>query len=63
MAGLKKYLIESTAAHIKPHLYRRCIKAAVQGDVYKRQVLEHAGVYKRTEAGKAAFLRFIESVK
>lgn len=26
-------------------------------------VLEHAGVYKRTEAGKAAFLRFIESVK
>ncbi len=25
-------------------------------------VLEHAGVYKRTEEGKAAFLRFIESV-
>ena len=27
------------------------------------QVLEHAGVYKRTEAGHAAFLRFVESVK
>ncbi len=26
-------------------------------------VLEHAGVYKRTDEGKAAFLRFIESVK
>lgn len=26
-------------------------------------VLEHAGVYKRDEAGKAGFLRFIESVK
>ena len=26
-------------------------------------VLEHAGVYKRTDAGKAAFLRFIEHVK
>jgi UDPglucose--hexose-1-phosphate uridylyltransferase len=25
-------------------------------------VLEHAGVYKRTEDGKNAFLRFIESV-
>ena len=25
-------------------------------------VLEHAGVYKRTEEGKAAFLRFVESV-
>ncbi len=25
-------------------------------------VLEHAGVYKRTDAGKAAFMRFIESV-
>ncbi len=27
------------------------------------QVLEHAGVYKRTREGQAAFLRFIESVK
>ena len=27
------------------------------------QVLEHAGVYKRTDAGRAAFLRFVESVK
>jgi len=27
------------------------------------QVLDHAGVYKRTPEGKAAFLRFIESVK
>lgn len=26
------------------------------------QVLEHAGVYKRTEEGKKAFLRFAESV-
>ena len=26
------------------------------------QVLEHAGVYKRSEAGKAAFLRFIQKV-
>ena len=27
------------------------------------KVLEHAGVYKRTEEGKAAFMRFIRSVK
>ena len=27
------------------------------------KVLEHAGVYKRTPEGKAAFLRFLESVK
>lgn len=27
------------------------------------KVLEHAGVYKRTEEGKAAFLRFIDSLK
>ena len=27
------------------------------------KVLEHAGVYKRTEEGKAAFMRFVESVK
>ncbi|HIR19575.1 MAG TPA: galactose-1-phosphate uridylyltransferase, partial [Candidatus Pelethomonas intestinigallinarum] len=26
------------------------------------QVLEHAGVYKRNEAGQAAFLRFVERV-
>ncbi len=26
------------------------------------KVLEHAGVYKRTEAGRAAFLRFIEAL-
>ena len=26
------------------------------------QVLEHAGVYRRDEAGKAAFLRFLDSV-
>ena len=31
-------------------------------DLYKRQVLEDAGVYKRTEEGKAAFKRFIESL-
>ena len=27
------------------------------------QVLEHAGVYKRSQEGKQAFLRFLESVK
>ena len=27
------------------------------------QVLEHAGVYKRTPEGRAAFLRFLETVK
>ena len=27
------------------------------------KVLEHAGVYKRTEEGKKAFMRFVESVK
>ena len=27
------------------------------------QVLEHAGVYKRDEAGKAAFLRFLHTVR
>ncbi|MBQ2057711.1 MAG: galactose-1-phosphate uridylyltransferase, partial [Oscillospiraceae bacterium] len=32
------------------------------GKVFAR-VLEHAGVYKRDGAGKAAFLRFIESVR
>ena len=32
------------------------------GKVFER-VLEDAGVYKRTEEGKAAFLRFIEAVK
>ena len=32
------------------------------GKVFAR-VLEHAGVYKRDEAGKAAFMRFIESVR
>ena len=26
------------------------------------QVLEHAGVYKRDEAGRAAFLRFLQTV-
>ncbi len=26
------------------------------------KVLEHAGVYKRDEAGKAAFQRFIDSI-
>ena len=26
------------------------------------QVLEHAGVYRRSEAGQAAFLKFIEQV-
>ena len=26
------------------------------------QVLEHAGVYKRTAEGKAAFLRFLEQI-
>ena len=26
------------------------------------QVLEHAGVYKRTEAGRVAFLRFVDAV-
>jgi len=31
------------------------------GDVFV-QVLEHAGVYKRTEEGKAAFLKFVEAV-
>ncbi len=37
------------------------LKAEV-GKVFA-QVLEHAGVYRRTAEGKAAFLRFIESVK
>ena len=32
------------------------------GEVFKK-VLEHAGVFKRDEAGRAAFLRFAESVK
>ena len=32
------------------------------GQVFKK-VLEHAGVFKRDEAGQAAFLRFAESVK
>ena len=32
------------------------------GRVFER-VLEDAGVYKRTEEGKAAFLRFVDSVK
>ena len=27
------------------------------------KVLEHAGVYKRDEAGKAAFLRFLQTVR
>ena len=27
------------------------------------KMLEHAGVYKRTEEGKAAFMHFVESVK
>ena len=31
------------------------------GDVFVK-VLEHAGVYKRTEEGKAAFLNFVETV-
>ena len=31
------------------------------GDVFVK-VLEHAGVYKRTEEGKAAFLKFVEAV-
>ena len=31
------------------------------GKVFMR-VLEHAGVFKRDEAGRAAFLRFAESV-
>ena len=26
------------------------------------QVLEHAGVYKRTEEGRTAFLRFVDAV-
>ena len=36
----------------------------VQGETGKvfAKVLEHAGVYKRNEAGKAAFLRFLHSV-
>lgn len=32
------------------------------GQVF-RQVLEHAGVYKRTESGRKAFLRFVDTVK
>lgn len=32
------------------------------GKVFAR-VLEHAGVYKRTDAGREAFLRFVDSVK
>ena len=38
--------------------------AVVQQETGKvfAKVLEHAGVYKRTEAGKAAFLRFIDAV-
>ena len=38
------------------------IVKAETGLVFAR-VLEHAGVYKRTEEGKKAFLRFIESIK
>ena len=32
-------------------------------DVYKRQVLEDAGVYKCTEEGRKAFDRFIASLQ
>jgi UDPglucose--hexose-1-phosphate uridylyltransferase len=32
------------------------------GTVFSK-VLEHAGVYKRNEAGKAAFMRFLDSIK
>ena len=32
------------------------------GHVFAK-VLEHAGVFKRTEEGQAAFLRFVESVR
>ena len=38
------------------------ILQAEVGKAFAR-VLEHAGVYKRTEEGQAAFLRFVESVK
>lgn len=40
------------------------VDAIVEKEVGKVfvKVLEHAGVYKRTEEGKAAFLRFIEAV-
>ena len=37
------------------------LKAEV-GKVFSK-VLEHAGVYKRTDEGKAAFMRFVDSVK
>ena len=37
------------------------IVQAETGKVFAR-VLEHAGVYKRTEEGRAAFLRFVDSI-
>ena len=45
-----------TAENVKPILRREV------GVVFS-QVLEHAGVFKRNEEGKAAFLRFVESVR
>ena len=49
---------------------RYAFTAENAGDILRRevgavfaQVLEHAGVYKRTPQGQEAFLRFIASVK
>ena len=47
--------------HVTEENIDRILKDEV-GKVFA-EVLEHAGVYKRTEEGKAAFLRFVSSVR
>lgn len=51
---------ESFAAEVTPGNVNDVVQREV-GKVFAR-VLEHAGVYGRNDAGKAAFLRFIDSV-
>ncbi len=47
------------------HVTKENIDQILKDEVGKvfAEVLEHAGVYKRTEEGKAAFLRFVSSVR
>ena len=67
------YSSESTAKHASwakevvashPEINAQNVKDILNEEIGKVfcKVLEHAGVYKRTEAGKAAFIRFAESV-
>lgn len=73
LTGKKVSETEAIAAHgswaeelIKK--YKTFDKANIDAIIEKEvgavfvQVLEHAGVYKRTEEGKAAFLKFVETV-